>query len=238
MPQGAPSAQPPGPSRPAKAPSYLSASSAAGVAGSAGCPGPGPGGGGRGCRAGGERQGEGRVGRYGAQGEQGGRWQPQGLRAGPAEPKEVRDAGSAEGRRGPDQGSRGSLLGPAVRSSLQGRPGTRQGAGREAPLPGSRGQGARIRGAVLSPRLTNQSGPAELGDCHRRCGARGSPAGPRCQLTAASSPRGPRVAGWAAVISCGRVRPGAGAAGRGRRSTGRRRPRSRYPSASPARRRP
>lgn len=72
--------------------------------------------------------------------------------------------GAAEGRRGPGRGLGGSLRGQAGRSSLQGRPAAGRGAGREVPRPGSRRRGARIRGAVLSPQLTNQSGPGEPGD--------------------------------------------------------------------------
>lgn len=54
---------------------------------------------------------------------------------------------TGEGRRGASRGTRGSLLGPAGRSSLRGQPGS----------PG----GTAIGEAAGSPGLTNQSGPAE-----------------------------------------------------------------------------
>lgn len=91
---------------------------------------------------------------------------------GPGRPSRRRCAvwGAEQGRRGPSRGAGGALLEPAGRSSLQGRPG----AGREAPRPGSRRRGARIRGAVLSPQLTNQSGPRRAGGLPRPRGARGA----------------------------------------------------------------
>lgn len=125
--------------------------------------------------------------------------------------------GAAEGRRGPGRGAGGSLRGQAGRSSLWGRLGARQGAGREAPRPGSRGRGARIRGAVLSPRLTNQSGPAEPGDWHRGSGPRGSPAGPALPAAGRPDP-GPAARAALRSLGCGRARAAraGAAAGRGR----------------------
>jgi hypothetical protein len=140
-PARAPRAALPAPGR-AEAPAYLSEPSAAGVAGSAGGPGPGPGGGGWGCRAWGERQGEDWWGWHGAQGRRRGSWQPQGLRADRAET--VWDFGGAAG---PGPGDRG--LPPGAGGALQ------------PAGPARKPGGARIRGAVFSPRLTNQSGPAE-----------------------------------------------------------------------------
>lgn len=205
MPLGAPRARPPGPSGRAETPPYLSGSSAAGVASSAGGRGPGPEGGGRGCRAGGAAAGcgpgrlarrpgggEGTVGGAGASGPA--RARGRARCGGPP-----RGAGARDGARGAPSSSRrgapASRAGPEPSEAPAGRPRSRAAEHR------ARGS----RGAVLSPRLTHQSGP---GDWHRRRGARGRPAGPA--LRADGRPESAR-AGLRAP-GCGRLRPGAGAA--------------------------
>lgn len=215
----------------ASAPPYLSESSAAGVAGSAGGPEPGPGGGGRERRARGERQGEGWGGWHGARGGSGavgspgawGRARPSRRRCEMGGGSPGRGAGARAGGRGaPSSGRRGA---PACGTGL----GAGRGAGREARRPGSRGPGARIRGSVLSPRLTNQSGPAEPGGTATVSAALAAPRpAPRRQLPAASSRRGPRVSGWVAVI---RLRARAAEGGGG--GAWRRRPRGAPPGPPP-----
>lgn len=179
-------------------PSYLSESSAAGVAGSAGSPGPGPRGEGRGRGAGGERQGEGRGRWHGAQGRRGGSGQPQGPRANTAEPEEGR---GARGRGGAPGGGELQPAGPAREPGEAREGGLAPG---EAEDP-SRG----------SPRLTNQSGPAEPGHCRRRCGARDSPARPAPPAAGRLGSARAGVAGGAAVIRlrarAARAEAGAGA---------------------------
>lgn len=133
------------------------------------------------------------------------------------------------GGRGPEEGRQGPGR-RAGSSSLRDRPGSRARRGRETPTPGKprTRRADRGRGTVLSPRLTNQSGPAEPGHCHRRCGARGSPAGPAPPAAGCLGSARAGVAGGAVVI---RLRARAARAGAGAE-------RRRIPASTPARRWP
>lgn len=181
-PQGAPAAQPPGPSRPAEAPSYLSASSAAGVAGSPAALGQGWGAGGGGAGLGGS--GRARAGEAGTVpgGQRGGRWHPQGLRAGPAEPEEVSYAGIRGGAPGPGPGVEGfpPRAGGALQPSGPARSPARRREGGHAPGKQRTGR-ADQRGCVV----------ASADKSIRARGAGGPP----------PSLRRPRLPGWPRAAS-------------------------------------